>query len=295
MAHIIEEMRPIITVRSPAFVNLVCGLAPGRTVPCPKTISLKIEAKHKAMISDLLTQLEAASFVCTTADIWSFCHRSYMGMTVHWINDDNMERKSAALALKRFTGVHTYDRIAEFISDVHSSFNLSLTNITCTVTDNASDFNKAFITFNVPVKEDSQESTDEEFEDQDYVVEPDSEEPIDDVEPVDISTILSNLDDHDGDLDIYLPPHKKCVAHTLNLIATTDAEKALESPANSKIHHGAFGKCQGLWNAVHRSSTAANAVKEICGSKGLLFLCACLFVCCLTAHQHKKAISAKNR
>ena len=64
------------------------------------------------------------------------------------------------------------------------------------------------------------------------------------------------------------------MAHTINLITTLDAEKAIKSPAYSKIHHCAFGKCQGLWNAVHRSSKAADAVKEICGSNGLLFPCA---------------------
>jgi hypothetical protein len=237
-------------------------------------MSLMLDAKHAALISDLKTQLEGTKFVCTTADIWSSCHRRYMGMTVHWITEDNLERKSAALACKRFTGAHTFNRIAELICEVHSSFNLPLAKITCTVTDNASNFNKAFVTFKAPVTEDSQ---DEEFEDQDYDAEPDSEEPIDDVQLFDISAILSNSDDHDSDTessDIYLPPHKKCVAHTLNLIATTDAEKAFKTPAYSKIHNGSFGKCQGLWNAVHRSSKAADAVKEICGSKGLLFPCA---------------------
>jgi len=269
MAYIIEEMRPISTVRKPAFVNLVTGLAPGRTVPCPKTISLKIETKYAAMISDLVGQLATASFVCTTADIWSSCHRSYMGMTVHWITDD-LGRRSAALACRRFSGAHTYDRIAEVINEVHSSFSLPLAKITSTVTDNASNFNKAFVTFTAPSKEEQHDSTDEEFEDENDVA--DSEGLSDDVEPIEITNILSNPDD-DCDSDLYLPPHNKCVAHTLNLIASNDAEKALKNSAYSKIHHGSFGKCQGLWNAVHRSTKAADAVKTICGSKGLLFPC----------------------
>ena len=269
LAYIIEEMRPISTVRRPAFVNLVCGLAPCRTVPCPKTISLKIEAKYKAMISDLVSQLAAANFVCTTADIWSACHRSYMGMTVHWITD-NLDRKSATLACKRFTGAHTYDRIAEVITEVHSSFNTPLSKITGTVTDNASNFNKAFITFAAPSKEEPDEIADEDFEDENDVTALDALPG--GVEPVEITSILS-APEPDCDSDVYLPPHNKCAAHSLNLIATTDAEKALTNPTYSKIHHGSFGKCQGLWNAVHRSTKASDAIKKICGSKGLLFPC----------------------
>jgi len=120
-----------------------------------------------------------------------------------------------------------------------------------------------------PSQEESDEMADEDFEDENDISASDALPG--GVEPVEITSILS-APERDRESDVYLPPHNKCAAHTLNLIATTDAEKALANPACSKIHHGSFGKCQALWNAVHRSTKAADAIKKICGSKGLISL-----------------------
>jgi hypothetical protein len=74
------------------------------------------------------------------------------------------------------------------------------------------------------------ESTDEEFEDETDVA--GSEGLSNDVAPTKITTTWSNSDSF-SDSDT-LPPHNKCVAHLLNLIATTDAGKALTNSSYSK-------------------------------------------------------------
>ena len=76
-------------------------------------------------------------------------------------------------------------------------------------------------------------------------------------------SVLEIIEQADTDSDMYLPPQLKCAAHTLNLIATTDADKAVANKSYSRILQGSFGKCQALWNAVHRSSKASDAVKEL--------------------------------
>jgi len=76
-------------------------------------------------------------------------------------------------------------------------------------------------------------------------------------------SVLEIIVQADTDSDMYLPPQLKCAAHTLNLIATTDADKAVADKSYSRILQGSFGKCQALWNAVHRSSKASDAVKEL--------------------------------
>lgn len=253
--YIITEMRPIQTVEKKSFVDLVTGLAPSVTVPCRKTMATRIATKHSALLFDIKTSLAATKHVCTTADIWSSHTRSYMGMTAHWI--DGYERKSATLACRRFVGSHTYDKIAEILSEVHSDFDIPHDKITSTVTDNASNFIKAFVNFPLPEVCDEPRN------------ENDSEDD-DDIQPADIAAILTGVDDTDS--GIYLPPHHKCAAHTLNLIGSTDADKALTNAAYSRIHHGSFGKCQALWNAVHRSSKAADAVKAI-SDKALIHPC----------------------
>ncbi|XP_043282531.1 uncharacterized protein [Venturia canescens] len=82
--------------------------------------------------------------VCTTADVWTGGARRFLGVTVSWIDSKTLKRKSAALACKRFSGTHSYDAIANLLSDVHTSFGLTPETIRATVTDNASNFGKVF-------------------------------------------------------------------------------------------------------------------------------------------------------
>ncbi|TGZ54359.1 Uncharacterized protein DBV15_12464, partial [Temnothorax longispinosus] len=70
-------------------------------------------------------------------------------MTVHWIGKQTMERKSYAIACRRFSGTHSYDRVARLIEDIHTSFGINKNKIIATVTDNGSNFVKAFREFGV--------------------------------------------------------------------------------------------------------------------------------------------------
>ena len=44
---------------------------------------------------------------------------SYLGMTVHWINDESLKRQKTAIASIRITGRHTYDILAAKIQKVN--------------------------------------------------------------------------------------------------------------------------------------------------------------------------------
>lgn len=68
-------------------------------------------------------------------------------MTVHWIDSDTLKRKGAAIACRRFKGSHTYDKVAEIISEIHSEFDLKLYKIVKTIIDNGSNMIKAFKMF----------------------------------------------------------------------------------------------------------------------------------------------------
>ncbi|KYN30235.1 hypothetical protein ALC57_00303 [Trachymyrmex cornetzi] len=49
---------------------------------------------------------------------------SYLGMTVHWINPETLERESAALACRRIKGKHTYDVLAQAINSVFLEYHI---------------------------------------------------------------------------------------------------------------------------------------------------------------------------
>jgi len=94
------------------------------------------------------------------------------------------------------------------------------------------------------------------------------------IETVDVEAALKATDDEECEADyIQLPNHHRCVCHSLNLVATTDADKALKVQQYSRSYHGATGKCQAIWNAVHRSSKASDAVADICTSAKLFVPC----------------------
>ena len=59
-----------------------------------------------------------------------------------------------------------------------------------------------------------------------------------------------------------LPPHQRCAAHTLNLVASTDLRPE-NFPNKCKLQmHSSMAKCSALWNRVHRRSQAAEKFEK---------------------------------
>ncbi|CAH0562962.1 unnamed protein product [Brassicogethes aeneus] len=82
---------------------------------------------------------------------------------------------------------------------------------------------------------------------------------------------LIQTDDTDMDeIEITLPQHYRCCSHTLNLIATKDVEAALKDATYKRVYHSSFAKLTGLWNLCHRSTSASDAVEQICKCKLLV-------------------------
>jgi hypothetical protein len=213
------------------------------------------------------------NYVCTTADVWSTSKRSYMGVTVHWIDIDSLDRGSAALACRRFKGQHTYDRIAEMLFDVHNEFGLSHDKIMATVTDNGSNFVKAFKEFNVDVVlvalEIDPESDTTENDVNVEVGESDIGETLEFIEINEDSSTEFNAQPVDADdgPTVILPTDLRCASHTLSLVGTTDASSALKTSASfSRLNHAAMGKCSSLRNASNRPKSA-EVIADICGGQ----------------------------
>lgn len=56
---------------------------------------------------------------------------------------------------------------------------------------------------------------------------------------------------------IILPPQIRCATHTLSLVSTTDAKKAIkDNPTLSRLNHSPMAKCSALWNASCRPKYA---------------------------------------
>lgn len=72
-----------------------------------------------------------------------FFLRSFLGVTVHFMDEGSLEKKSAALACQRLSGRHTYDVIASALHAVFLDYKI-LHKICVVITDNGSNFGKAF-------------------------------------------------------------------------------------------------------------------------------------------------------
>lgn len=59
------------------------------------------------------------------------------------------------------------------------------------------------------------------------------------------------------------PPHQRRVAHTLNLIATNEVDKAASQGPSRKLCRSAMGKCFSIWNKAHGSTRVAEMVQDI--------------------------------
>uniref|UniRef100_A0A672HM29 BED-type domain-containing protein n=1 Tax=Salarias fasciatus TaxID=181472 RepID=A0A672HM29_SALFA len=248
--YIVEDMQPISTVESPAFRRII-DLIPGATRQMGrKTFSNYLESEYTKMESELKQTFEGLSYISTTADIWTGHNRSFMGVTAHWINPATLQRQKAALACKRLKGRHTYDVIASEIDQIHSLYRVS-TKVTTTVTDNGSNFVKAFRVYQQEQRNDSDD--DDDHDDEEIIF-------------TDVAEILDNpTETEEG---IVLPPHQRCASHTLNLISCNDIDKwLLANPGTKAVYRSSTAKCMAIWNKTSRSTVASEVVDDVLSKK----------------------------
>lgn len=286
--YIVNSVLPVHHVDTSSFKQLVSGLTARRFQSrCRQTVMKQIEQEFKNKVFDLKVKLATLTTVCTTVDCWTSRRRGFIGMTVHWIEEQTLERKGACLAVREILGRHTYDVLAKIISSVNEEFGITK-KVCFTVTDSGSNFIKAFRHYSMNVEVDNENTSEE--------------DDIEDFEPVDVMRILNHhsvfsvfssemasehgnagdlykeIDDNNGNTQtteeepdedepepaITLPRHRKCAAHRLNLVATTDIAKLEGQLKTTSVQ--TFAKLSGLWNKQNRSVTSANAIKTALGT-----------------------------
>lgn len=186
----------------------------------------------------------------TTADKWT-AHNKSLGVTVHWIDSEMLQRKKAAIACRRFRGRHTYDAIASELEDIFFQYGLTTEKVKACVTDNGSNFVKAF-------KEYQQVESEE---DEEEVVEEEDGK----VAFTDLHSVLTGGDEEDTQQGLcVLPAHHRCAAHTLNLIANNEIDKWLASnPESRAVYRSSTAKCSALWTKASQSTVASECLEGI--------------------------------
>lgn len=108
-----------------------------------QALKRKIDEKFAARCQNLVETLQSIDYVCTTADIWSSKSASFIGTTVHWIDPITMKRRHTSLSCQPFPYPQTNDKVAEHLDSVYAVYGIQ-DKIVATVTDNGSNFVKAF-------------------------------------------------------------------------------------------------------------------------------------------------------
>ena len=104
-ALVVKNGFPLTLVEKPEFQLLVTRLSQGSCHSITrKTLVTKIDQMYTTEMEQIKSDLDGVMFVTTTADIWSNKTRSFMGMTVHYIDETTLDRKSFAIACERFAG-----------------------------------------------------------------------------------------------------------------------------------------------------------------------------------------------
>lgn len=65
--------------------------------------------------------------------------------------------------------------------------------------------------------------------------------------------------------DLHLPRHERCAAHTMNLLATTDAEVAFQDPGYRDTWKRVLSKCKALWTKQQHSTIASEVIRKHLG------------------------------
>ena len=260
--YVIEEMLPLSTVESPAFRKLVNGISLAQvSLPDRKSFTVHLDKAFDEMNQRVKSTLDGVDFVCTTADVWTAFNKSFFGMTVHWIDPSTLQHCKAAITCTRLVDCHTYDILASKIESIRRSYNLN-GKVTDTITDNGSNFVKAFKTFSIT---DSASTSTEAVQEEDCPKEshPDEEEAIfEDVHDT-LTLDPDNMDDL-TQVEYDLPAHERCAAHTMNLVASSDINKSLSCSSSSRtVYRSSFAKCAALWNKASRSTQVSDNVEAI--------------------------------
>lgn len=144
-----QGVHPVHETTKDFFKNFILNLVPGKKIRSQSYYKEQVKKNFSTKKKLLKKLLAETPWVCTTADCWSSRRRQFLGVTVHWL-DNELMRKSACLAIKPVYGTCDYNSIATILEAIYEDFDIT-GKIIATITDNGSNFEKAFRVYGVDV------------------------------------------------------------------------------------------------------------------------------------------------
>ncbi|XP_055850488.1 E3 SUMO-protein ligase ZBED1-like [Episyrphus balteatus] len=137
---IVKQYYPFSMVEDTEFKEFVRMLCPTYQMPSRKTVSNslipRMFSETKAKVQEMLASVES---VCVTTDGWtSMTQQSYIGMTVHFIQEglESLVLRSNLLGCIPYDQSHTSRNLGNLLKSELQAWGLE-SKVTCVVTDNA--------------------------------------------------------------------------------------------------------------------------------------------------------------
>lgn len=268
-------------------------------VPTRYKIMTTLDSEYEKMKTCLKEWLEKQIYLCVTADAWTSHAQSYLGVTVHFI-DEAFNRRSYLLAFKQMKYRQTYDILGKTVDAIFHDFGITHSQITNIVTDGGSAFCKMFKKYGDQIDaividtnaDDDDGEIDGEIDDfpegsseedvvisQSSMIDEHGNEFVSEIITLDSeangpSTTTEGVDDDEinsyfegpfipEEPQIKMPPQRRCVSHILNLIGKA-FERNLDGVAKT-AYKITFNSLHSLWSIIRNSAFAKTICKEILG------------------------------
>lgn len=96
--------------------------------------------------ADLKLKLKNVQYISATCDIWSCKHRSYIAVTVSYIDPISYDSKHFLIAIDRFEGTHDNVAVTKKLKEIFKRFDIH-GKVVGVTTDNAGEFVLAFVRY----------------------------------------------------------------------------------------------------------------------------------------------------
>lgn len=247
----------------------------------------------------LRKRLSEQNYLCLTADVWSSRSQSYLGVTVHFLNEKH-ERESYLLACKQLFTKQTYKELAQAMDEILKDFGIKKSQVTNIVTDGGSSFCKMFKVYGQSIdavvstynndEENDEENGEENGEENENLIGT-SENVMtdiygesfvndrlqfDNVDSNNVTDAFPVIDQNDdvaaylGQIapqqigEIELPPQRRCVSHLLNLLSQDFEKKNLIGVPKTMLVQ-TFERLHTLWILPRNSCLAKTICKRVLG------------------------------
>lgn len=204
-----------------------------------------------------IEEFKNIEFFAATTDVWSRHNRSFLAMSVHFIDPDSFALKSSFIACDYFPGHHTHDRVAEKISSILDSYGIK-DKVFFMTTDGAGEFTAAFKRFGDNYASycfDNEEKAGDE-------VQTNENENDDYADAVELIFVSSKSNDPNAfivnDIDEIIETATKrnllgkinridCGAHKTDKLASIDSKQANDDHDYDVIYTQLFRKLNAIW------------------------------------------------